>query len=252
MIIFATQFLSLKRAYKIFQKILFAFFVLILLLWVLIHTGFFQNYIVSRVAHRLSKDLKTTVSIKHVDFELFDKMLLRGTLVLDHNKDTLLYAGAVKVSITDWFFFKDNITLKYVGLDDAVINLNRKDSVWNYQFLVDYFSTPATKKDTTSGSLQLDLKQVELHNFKVWQQDEWTGTNMLVSLTSLSLNADTFDLNKNIIHVSSIAIDHPLFRNMIIRVMRQTIQPPTLLRLPNLDRLIQMSFNGIQMDGGYL
>ncbi len=121
---------------------------LILVLWILLQTSFFQNYIVSRVTHRLSKDLNTTVSIKHVDFELFDKMLLKGTLVLDHNHDTLLYAGAVKVSITDWFFFKDNIVLKYVGLDDAVINLNRKDSVWNYQFLIDYFSGSSGKKDT--------------------------------------------------------------------------------------------------------
>ena len=140
---------------------------------------FFQNYIVSRVTHRLSKDLNTTVSIRHVDFELFDKMLLQGTLVLDHNQDTLLYAGAVKVSITDWFFIKDEITLKYIGLDDAVINLNRKDSVWNYQFLVDYFSGPPKKeKDTTTSGTQLDLKQIELHNCKIWQQDKWHGNRL--------------------------------------------------------------------------
>ncbi|MEO7119506.1 MAG: hypothetical protein ABIY62_00330, partial [Ginsengibacter sp.] len=182
-----------------------------MVLWILLQTSFFQNYIVGRVTHRLSKDLNTTVSIKHVDFELFDKMLLKGTLVLDHNHDTLLYAGAVKVSITDWFFFKNNIVLKYVGLDDAVINLNRKDSVWNYQFLMDYFSGSSAKKDTASSSVQLNLKQVELNNFKLWQEDKWGGTNMLVSLKSLNLNADTFDLNKNVIHLKTLTIDHPLF-----------------------------------------
>ncbi len=69
-------------------------------------------------------------------------------LVLDRNKDTLLYAGTARVSITDWFFFKDNITLKYIGLDDATVNLKRSDSTWNYQFLVDYFSSPSQKTDT--------------------------------------------------------------------------------------------------------
>lgn len=181
------------------------------MLWILLQTSFFQNYIVSRVTHRLSKNLHTTVSIKHVDFELFDKMLLQQTLVLDHNHDTLLYAGDMKVSITDWFFFKDNIILKYIGLDDAVININRKDSTWNYQFLIDYFSGPPKNKDTTSGSLQLSLQQIELHNFKVWQKDEWQGTNILISLNSLSLKADTFDLSKNVIRINSVAIDHPLF-----------------------------------------
>lgn len=184
---------------------------LIAVLWILLQTSFFQNFLVSRVTHRLSKDLNTSVSIAHVDFELFDKMLLQGTLVLDHKHDTLLYAGAVKVSLTDWFFFKDNITLQYVGLDDAIINLNRSDSVWNYQFLVDYFSGSSKKKDTTSNEIQLNLQRIELHNFKIWQQDKWVGTNMLVSLNSLNLNADTFDLNKNNIHISSLSIEHPLF-----------------------------------------
>ncbi|MEO9210338.1 MAG: hypothetical protein ABI208_04525, partial [Ginsengibacter sp.] len=96
---------------------------------------------IHKVTQRLSKDLNTTVSIKHIDLQLFDKMLLEGTLVLDRKKDTLLYAGKVKVNITDWFFFKNDIVLNYIGLDDAIINLNRTDSIWNYQFLMDYFSS---------------------------------------------------------------------------------------------------------------
>ncbi|HEX7458456.1 MAG TPA: translocation/assembly module TamB domain-containing protein [Ginsengibacter sp.] len=188
-----------------------AFFVLILVLWILLQTSFFQNYIITRVTHRLSKNLHTTISIKHVDFELFDKMLLEQTLVLDHNNDTLLYAGAVKVSITDWFFFKDNITLKYIGLDDAIINLSRKDSTWNYQFLVDYFSGSTKTKDTSSNTIQLSLKEIELNRIKIWQKDEWKGTNLLVSLNKFNCNADTFDLSRNIISINSVTIDYPLF-----------------------------------------
>ncbi len=205
------NFLSLKKVYKIFLKILLAFFVLIIVLWILLQTSFFQNYIVSRVTHRLSKDLNTKVSIKHVDFELFDKMLLQGALVLDHNHDTLLYAGTAKVSITDWFFFKNNITLKYIGLDDAVINLNRKDSVWNYQFLVDYFSGPKSNVKDTSKSIQLNLNVVTLNRVKIWQQDEWKGQNMLASLDGFNLKADVFDLQNNIIKINSIDFDHPVF-----------------------------------------
>ena len=185
---------------------------LILVLWILLQTSFFQNYIIVRVTHRLSKDLHTTVSIKHVDFELFNKMFCREHWYWITTMIHLLYAGAVKVSITDWFFFKDNITLKYVGLDDAVINLNRKDSVWNYQFLVDYFSGPQKKKKILSANaIELNLKQMELNSIKIWQQDEWKGTNMLVSLNKLNLDADTFDLSKNIIKINSVEIDHPLF-----------------------------------------
>ncbi len=187
-------------------------FILLLVLWLLLQTTQFQNYIVTRVTVKLSKNLKTKVSVRHVDFELFNKMLLEGILVLDKKNDTLLYAGTAKVNITDWFFFKDNIVLKYVELDNGAINLNRKDSVWNYQFLVDYFSGPKkTGKDTSVNSIALGLQAVELNNFKIFQQDKWIGQDMLVSLNKLHLNTDVFDLNNNVIKINSLLLNQPVF-----------------------------------------
>ncbi len=137
---------------------------------------------------------------------------MQDLLVLDHQKDTLLFAGEAKVSITDWFFFKKNITLKYIGLSDAFVNLHRTDSVWNYQFLVDYFSGPRKKKtDTTSSNINLDLKVLDLKNIRIWQKDEWIGENILLSTRKLNLQADEFDINKNIIRISEIQLDKPSF-----------------------------------------
>jgi hypothetical protein len=135
---------------------------LVLLTAVLVNVPRVQNWLVGKVTKRLSKDLNTTVKIKHIDFDLalFNKMSLEGTLVTDHRNDTLLYAGKVNVKVTDWFFLKDTIVLKYIGLDDAIVNLHRVDSVWNYQFLADYFSSPSTGK--TKSTINLDLKIVEL------------------------------------------------------------------------------------------
>ncbi|MEO6257094.1 MAG: hypothetical protein ABIO82_00310, partial [Ginsengibacter sp.] len=139
-------------------------------------------------------------------------MLLQGTLVLDQNKDTLLYAGSVKVNITDWFFFKEKIRLGYAGLDNAVLYLNRKDSVWNYQFLVDYFSGPSKpKKDSSSSSIQLSLGEVELNHFKIFQKDQWKGQDFLVSMNKLELSADVFDLDYNLIKINSLEIEQPVF-----------------------------------------
>lgn len=156
--------------------------------------------------------MHTTVSIKKIDLELFDRMDMQDLLVLDHQKDTLLFAGDAKVNITDWFFFKKNITLKYIGLTDGFINLYRSDSVWNYQFLVDYFSSPSNKKtDTSASSINLDLKVVNLKNIRIWQKDEWRGEDILVSGERLNVHADEFDLNKNVIRISEIQLDKPSF-----------------------------------------
>lgn len=95
---------------------------------------------------RLSKELQSKISIKHVEFGFFNKMNLEGVLVEDRRKDTLLYAGTVQVLITDWFFLTNKAELKYIGLRDAIINFNRTDSIWNYAFLNDYFAPPKTNK----------------------------------------------------------------------------------------------------------
>ncbi|MEO8823795.1 MAG: hypothetical protein ABI366_09485, partial [Ginsengibacter sp.] len=185
---------------------------LILVLWILIQTTFFQTFIIHRVAHKLSKELNTTVSIKKINLELFDRMDMENLLVLDHQKDTLLFAGSAKVSITDWFFFKKNISLNYIGLSDAFINLHRSDSTWNYQFMVDYFSGPGNKKtDTTSSGINLDLKVVNLKNIRIWQKDGWRGEDMLVSIGRLNIHADQFDLNRNVIKLSEIQLEKPSF-----------------------------------------
>ena len=181
------------------------------MLWILVNTNSFQNWIVNKVAVKLSKDLNAKVSIRHVDFELFNKMLLEGTLVRDKKNDTLLYAETAKVNITDWFFLKDNITLKYVALDDAIIHLNRNDSIWNYQFLVDYFSSPKKKTDTSKNVIQLDLKKVELTRVKIWKKDEWAGQNMLVSFNKLNFTTDVFDTKNKTIKINEITLDHPLY-----------------------------------------
>jgi hypothetical protein len=173
-----------------------------------------QTWLVSRVAHRLSKDLHTTVSVKHVEFSLFNKMLLQGTLVEDRDKDTLLYAGTVKVNVTDWWFFKDTAVLKYIGLEDATIKLQRTDSIWNYQFIADYFggtpSTTAAKKDTTAG-LQLDLKEIDLSHIHFLKKDGWRGEDMDLQLGSMQLNADRISFQEKVARISSMEFTRPQF-----------------------------------------
>ena len=130
---------------------------LLLFLWLIIQTSFVQTFIVKKVTKRLSNDLHTEVRIDRVSLALFNSMNLEGTLVKDLRKDTLLYANKVKLRITDWFFLKDELVLKYVGLEDAYVNMHRKDSVWNYQFLVDYFS-PTTPKEKKKNYLIPNIK----------------------------------------------------------------------------------------------
>ena len=182
---------------------------LVVLIYFSLQTTLVQNFLVRQAATRLSKALNTEVKVSHIDLDFFDKVELKGTLVRDRNKDTLLYAGVVRVNITDWFFVKDKIELKYIGLEGTKVFLHRKDSVWNYQFLVDYFSgPPSTKK---SNPIELTLKTVDLKNIRLLQQDEWRGENLGLSLGSMHLETDKFDLNGKDIRIRELALVEPVF-----------------------------------------
>lgn len=146
-----------------------------------------------------------------MSFALFNRMRLNGTLVKDRNQDTLLYAGSLNVNITDWFFFKDYIELKYVGLTDAQLHLHRSDSIWNYQFLIDYFSVPNAKKPKDDKPIQLNIKNIQLDNIVIFQQDEWIGEDRRISLGSMDMDARNIDFSKKHVEINSIVINQPVF-----------------------------------------
>lgn len=184
---------------------------IILLTAILVNIPIVQNWLVKQVTTRLSKDLNTTVKVKHIDFNLalFNKMSLEGTLVNDRRKDTLLYAGKVNIRLTDWFFLQNKIVLKYIGLEDAFFHLHRRDSVWNYQFIIDYFSAPPSAKK--KKGIDLDLKIVELANVRFLQKDEWRGEDMFFYMRSMDVDARQINLTEKTIDINDIALEDPLF-----------------------------------------
>ncbi len=195
------------------QKTLFIIALLLLLAftWGIVQLPAVQNFLVKKVTAVLSENLHTKVSVKHVDFSLFNKMLIEGVLVEDRKKDTLLYAGTAKVNITDWFFVKDKATLQYLGLSNTVVNLKRTDSVWNYQFLVDYFSSPKNPNAKPKKVLEIDFKLAELENIRFNQIDKWVGHDMTVALNKVSVDADRVDFNNKNISINTINLDKPVF-----------------------------------------
>ena len=139
---------------------------------------------------------------------------MNGFLLEDQKNDTLLYAGDLRVRITDWFFLQDKAVLKYVGLSDAVIKTNRKDSVWNYAFLDEYFessSSDTTTKEKKPSGIQFDLKTIEMNNVHFINRDAWAGSDMEVMLGKLNLQAEEISISRKRVAISSIDLDRPYF-----------------------------------------
>ncbi|MGK2862584.1 MAG: translocation/assembly module TamB domain-containing protein [Chitinophagaceae bacterium] len=201
--------LTLKRFKKILLWLFTSLLLLLIVLWIFIQSPFGQNWITQQVTQRLSKDLHTHIEIKHVDFSLFNNMHLQGVLIEDQKKDTILSAGQVRLRITDWFFFKKNIILKYIGLENAVVKMQRDNAIWNHQFLIDYFSSPSSGK--LQGGTQLSLDKVDLKNISFLKRDGWLGQDMTIAVSSLSLQTKDVNFNKKIIDLGSLTLEDPYF-----------------------------------------
>ncbi|MEX6686553.1 translocation/assembly module TamB domain-containing protein [Danxiaibacter flavus] len=213
-----------KKSLRILGRSLLILLAFLLLVWLLIQTETVQNYILGKVTKRLSKDLNTEVSVQHVSLSLFNRANLEGTLIRDEKKDTLLYAGKLKIRITDWFFFKRTADFKYVGLEDANIKLQRTTKTWNYQFIADHFSgkdtsqlsakvtgsKPATAADSSKGTV-FDIKKVDLKNVSFLYNDKWIGQRMLVKIGSMVMDAEKMDMEKSIFSFNEVELDKPYF-----------------------------------------
>jgi hypothetical protein len=199
-----------RKIIKILSRITIAFLLLLIAAWLLIQTGPVQNWLTRKAAKWLAGELKTEVSVKHVDFALFNKALIEGVLVKDQSNDTLAYIGRLNTNLTDWFFLKEKIELEYIGLEQTQLYAHRTDSVWNYQFLIDYFSSP-TKSSGNKKQTELLLKKIELKNITITQKDEWRGQTMWGRLSYFVVDFNKFDLRSKIIEAGDIEISSPYF-----------------------------------------
>ncbi|MBI1344600.1 MAG: hypothetical protein GC171_16890 [Terrimonas sp.] len=206
--IFTHKLLFLKRFQKILKWFFLTLLLLVTLLIIIINSDWGQNYITGIITKKFSKELNTKISIQHVGFSLFNKMNIEGVFLEDRQQDTLLFAGKIQVRITDWFFFKDKVELKYVGLENAVININRKDSVWNYQFLVDYFSSPGSSNK--KEAVALNLKNVALKNVWLLKKDQWRGEDISVRLQSMDLDANEINFSTRKADINSLDFSKPV------------------------------------------
>lgn len=190
---------------------MFAAVAVLLLIWLLVQTEVVQNYIVGKLTHRLSEELKTEVSVQHVSFSLFNKVNLEKTLIRDRGNDTILYAGQLKVRLTDWFFFKEKIVLKYIGLEDAVIKLQRPDTLWNYQFIADYFAGSADTSSQPKKQIAIDFKKIDFKNVSFLSNDHWIGTKQTIKAGSALVDVQQIDFANNKFLINEIVLDRPQF-----------------------------------------
>ncbi|MBK8848342.1 MAG: translocation/assembly module TamB domain-containing protein [Bacteroidetes bacterium] len=211
----------IRKVLRIITGLLLTVLLLLVFLVVAIRFPAVQSFVVNRAASYLSKELKTTVSIGSVDFQLFRNFIIRDLYVEDEKRDTLAYIPVIEAkasvfSIADSRFVFDNVTLA-----DGVINVKRfkERKGLNLDIITDYFAGGDT--DTSSKSkVDFRLQRIQLANMRFHYRDlRHDGHTPCVDfddirIDSLFVDADHFNFDDSTtFHVNNISLkEHKGFR----------------------------------------
>jgi TamB, inner membrane protein subunit of TAM complex len=126
-----------------------------------------QTYFAQKAAAYLSKELKTTISIKSLYIKPFKSIVLQDLLVLDLQKDTLLSTPQFMVDINQLSIDKKIIDIGTVQINDGQFFLKDfKDKSSNLDFIINYFDSGKPKvKKKKSKPFDVNVGRIILNKF---------------------------------------------------------------------------------------
>jgi hypothetical protein len=200
----------IRRIFRITITTVLVLLSMILLILVLIQTGPVQNYGRQKIEAYLEKKLQTKVRIGNLYIDFPAHIILKNIYLEDQRKDTLLYGGKIAVNISMLRLFRNEVRLNELELDGVTLKLKRRlpDSVFNFQFVADAFSSGKTapNKTDTSGGFQFIVGPVHLHNIHATYLDDATGNDMYLSMGDMNIKLKSFDPARHSYAIPDIAV----------------------------------------------
>ena len=111
---------------------------------------------VSVVSSTLEQILKTEVSVGHIDFEIFRRIIVEDVLLRDKQGNEMITISRLSARYEPLSLLEEKITINSIQLLGFSIQLNKEttDSEANIQFLLDAFA----KKDSVEKEPNIDLR----------------------------------------------------------------------------------------------
>ena len=136
-----------------------------------------QQKITRKAESFLQEKLHTRVEIGSISLRFPYYISLEKFLIEDQQGDTLARVGSLVVDMGMWKLLDQTIELQKITLEDAGVYLHKKDSIFNFDFIVAAFAadtTEAVPVDTTASpwKIQLDLAVLQLKGVDFLLQDE--------------------------------------------------------------------------------
>ena len=203
-----------KKIFKFTARFFIGLFALFFIAWLLIQQPIVQTWLVQKTTQILSENLQTKATVERVNIRFFKTLLLENIYIEDRRQDTLLFAEELSANIGLLSIFQNEIYLNDIGIKGANINLLQPetDTVFNYQFLIDAFSSDEPKSDTP---WKFGLGELYIQNTDFTLKNESIGTHLTAQFNNFLImieNRSTFDRLQKIIHYKII-----FFSNLVLK-----------------------------------
>jgi hypothetical protein len=119
----------------------------------------------------ISKELNSKVEIGSIQLDFFESATLNKIFILDKHHDTILY-GDILIKIKDFDYKNKSITIQKITLKNinSKIIKYKKDLNYNYDFLINYFSS--NNKEQTNSKWNIKFDELELNNVSFIHKNE--------------------------------------------------------------------------------
>jgi len=186
-----------RKLARIATKAVLFLILFLLIILLLLQTGPVQNVLRKNAVAWLQKKLKTRVEVGRVYIGLPKNIVLENVYIEDRQKDTLLSGGKIVADLNLFrLIFKNQLDIQSIALDNITTKVKRQlpDTVFNFQFVVDAFTT----KDTTSvnpdtSSYYIAIPSVVFNKVRVIYKDTITGSDMEAWIDHLDSRIDKMD-----------------------------------------------------------
>ncbi len=174
-----------------------------------------QNFARGKIVTYLEKKIHTKVEIGKLSIDFPKRIVLENIYFEDQAKDTLLAGKKIRVDITLLKLLNHTVELNYLELDGIRANIYRKgkDTVFNYQYIVDAFAGDQKATPTKASTpMTFHLDKIVLNQVTTTFTDDFTGNDLYAFLGNFKVNIKSFEPDKSTYNVPSIALDNANIR----------------------------------------
>ncbi|MCF8243713.1 MAG: translocation/assembly module TamB domain-containing protein [Saprospiraceae bacterium] len=226
---------KLRRLFKIAASLLAIFLLIFALLLFILNMPVTQCWLTPKVENWLETKLQTHVEVKSIGVRFPKSLEINGLKIDTRNGDTLLQVGSLVVDADMWQLFHNQLSIKKVGLEDAVVKINRQDERFNFGFILDAFAPPEQKSTPpptdTSSSFQVVLRPFvfNLKNVSLDWQDIDNQQFINARIGQSSINVEDADLKSVQFSIQKLELE-----DADISVRQLSIEPPDSTSSPTI------------------